>query len=246
MKYKIEDIRKECEDRKWKLLSDKYTNLDTELEMICPEEHRVYLTYRKWRAYHDCPICRNNPLKNTEMKIIAKPAAKKRVLAFDQATNISGWAVFDDKELVQCGKFQTSQATAAEKIEATRQWIGSMIDMWQPDRVAIEDIQLQQFGAKDSDNIEGVTTYKTLAHLQGVLINYFYNNNIKYDIIHTATWRSHCGVRGKSRADKKKSAQLIVKEKWDTYVSQDEADAILIGYYEADRNVKNNTMMSWG
>jgi len=245
MKFKIEDIKKEVESKNWKLLSEEYHNLDTELEMICPENHRVYITYRKWRAYHDCPICRNNPLKTSEMKIVAKKKGVKRILAFDQATNISGWAVFDGKELIQCGKMAMNYATSVEKIEGMRQWIASMIEMWNPDRVAIEDIQLQQFGPKSSNNIEGVTTYKTLAHLQGVILNYFFINNIQYDIIHTATWRKFCGVKGKTRSDKKKSAQLLVKDWYDIYVSQDEADAICIGKYEAELNFKNNVMVEW-
>lgn len=244
-KFKIEDIKKEMEERNWKLLSEKYINLDTELEMICPENHKVYLTYRKWRVYHECPICRKNPLKSSEMKVVPKKSGSTRILAFDQATGISGWSVFDDKELIQCGTFKTNQATSAERIEAVRQWVASMIEMWQPDRVAIEDIQLQQFGAKNGDNIEGVTTYKVLAHLQGVLINFFFINNIKYDIIHAATWRSYCEIKGRTRSDKKRSAQLLIKEWYDASVSQDEADAICIGKYEAERNFNNNTMIEW-
>lgn len=245
MKFKIEDIRKELEDRGWKLLSEQYHNLDTELEMICPENHKVYLTYRKWRVYHECPVCSKNPLKSSEMKVIPRKSGTTRILALDQATNISGWAVFDDKELVQCGTFQSNQATAVEKIETVRQWVASMVEMWQPDRIAIEDIQLQQFGSKTGDNKEGVTTFKTLAHLQGVLINFFYINNLKYDIIHSATWRAYCDVKGRTRTDKKRSAQLLIKEWYDATVSQDEADAICIGKYEAEQNFHNNVMIEW-
>lgn len=244
-KFKIEDIRKEFEDRGWKLLSEKYTNLDTELEMICPEGHQVYSTYRKWRVYHECPICRDNPLKMTEMKIIPKKPDAIRVLALDQATGISGWAVFDDKKLVQCGVYQTTKATAIEKIETVRQWVVSMVEMWNPTIVVIEDIQLQQFGDQKGNNIEGVTTFKTLAHLQGVILNYFHVNKIKFDVIHSATWRSFCGVKGRTRSDKKRSAQLLVKKWYDAQVSQDEADAICLGKYEAERNFQNHNMIEW-
>lgn len=244
-KFRIEDIRKELEDRNWKLLSEQYKNLDTELEMICPENHKVYLTYRKWRVYHECPVCSKNPLKSSEMKVIPKKSGTKRILAFDQSTSISGWAIFDDKELIQSGIFQATAATAIERIEAIRQWIISMIEMWQPEKVVIEDIQLQQFGPKNANNIEGVTTYKTLAHLQGVLLNLFYINNIKYDIIHVSKWRTYCEIKGRTRADQKRSAQLKVKEWYDITVTQDEADAICIGKYEAEKNYKQNEMIEW-
>jgi hypothetical protein len=105
-----------------------------------------------------------------------------------------------------------------------------MISSWRADRVVIEDIQLQNFEEENLNTI-GVTTFKALAHLQGVLIDLFYENKISYKIAHTGTWRKHIGVKGKSRTDKKKSAQLIVKELYQRDVSQDEADAICIGRY---------------
>jgi hypothetical protein len=59
----------------------------------------------------------------------------------------------------------------------------------------------------------------------------FFENKIPYKVAHTGTWRKHNGIKGKSRADKKKSAQLLVKEIYQKEVSQDEADAICIGRY---------------
>lgn len=42
------------------------------------------------------------------------------------------------------------------------------------------------------------------------------------------------GVKGRARADRKRSAQLIIKEKYDVQVTDDEADAVLIGQYAVD------------
>ena len=96
MKYNIIDIKKEFEDKNWKLLSEEYKNLETEMEMLCPEGHRVFSTYKKWRTTHECPICKSNPLKNTQVKVVPKKDNIKRTLAFDQATATSGYAVFDE------------------------------------------------------------------------------------------------------------------------------------------------------
>ena len=41
--------------------------------------------------------------------------------------------------------------------------------------------------------------------------------------------KSSCGVTGKNRSDQKRSAQLRVKALYNIDVTQDEADAILIG-----------------
>ena len=248
MKFKIEDIKKEFENKKWQLLSEEYKNLNTELEAYCPEGHKVYVTYKKWRIYHECPICKANPLKKVvDMVVFPKQNNSTRVLALDQATQVSGWAVFDNEKLIQYGTFSATEATSTERIEAVRQWVASMIELWQPDHVAIEDIHMQSFGGKDKKdyNNESVTTFKALAHLQGVLINYFYINNIKYNIVHSAKWREFCQIKGVHRADKKRSAQLKIKDWYDVSVTQDEADAICIGKFEAERNLKNTVLLEW-
>jgi hypothetical protein len=54
---------------------------------------------------------------------------------------------------------------------------------------------------------------------------------MEYKLAHTGTWRKYCGIKGKSRAEKKKSAQLLVQDFYSKRVTQDEADAICIGRY---------------
>ena len=114
-----------------------------------------------------------------------------------------------------------------------------MIQSYNPDLIVFEDIQLQKF-----DGGEQVLTYKKLAHLQGVLENYCYENGFIFKVVPPATWRAHNQVKGKTRSDKKKSAQLIVKDLYDINCSTDEADAILIGKWAAhDR--RNNQMITF-
>ena len=44
----------------------------------------------------------------------------------------------------------------------------------------------------------------------------------------------HCGVKGKSRPDKKRSMQRLVKEWFGLNPTEDECDAIGIGKYFSD------------
>jgi hypothetical protein len=62
-------------------------------------------------------------------------------------------------------------------------------------------------------------------------MNLFYELNIPCYIAPTNTWRAACKVKGRTRADKKKSMKLLVKEWFDVTVSEDEADAVGIGKY---------------
>ena len=120
-----------------------------------------------------------------------------------------------------------------------------MIENWRIDRVAIEDIQLQKFAGKNGHVESAVTTYKVLAQLQGALLVTCFEYNIPCSVIHTATWRAHCKITAKSRADQKRAAQLFVLKKFGKNVTQDEADAICIGLYIAEKYLRNNEMIDF-
>lgn len=90
----------------------------------------------------------------------------------------------------------------------------------------------------------GVTTFATLARLQGILMSLLEEMEVQYTICHTATWRNFCQVKGKTRADKKKSMQLKVKEWYDITVNNDCADAIGIGHYAVNKT-KKPKIESW-
>jgi Holliday junction resolvasome RuvABC endonuclease subunit len=116
-----------------------------------------------------------------------------------------------------------------------------MVESWQPDLIGLEDIQFQKF----NNQMVGVTTYKTLAHLQGVLMEVCFENDWNYQICAPATWRAHNKVKGKSRVDKKKSMQKLIKEWFDITVNEDESDAIGIGKYLAETKQGSVIVYNW-
>ena len=59
-KIRIDDIRKAAIEHNWKLISEEYKNLDTDLVFECEEGHRVYLPYKKVRDKWECPLCKKN------------------------------------------------------------------------------------------------------------------------------------------------------------------------------------------
>ena len=91
----------------------------------------------------------------------------------------------------------------------------------------------------------GVTVFETLARLQGILMETAYENGISFHICPTNTWRAHCGVKGKTRSDKKRSMQLLAKNWYDITLADDEADAIGIGKYLSDTVGKEIVTESW-
>lgn len=244
-KIKIEQIVEESFFHNWKLISKEYINLNTQMEWECPNGHIVYAPYKKIRDSYKCPFCEKEEKEGQHIEIQPKTKGTTRVLALDQATQISGWAIYDDKDLVAYGKIDFTQTNVFERISKIRQWLINMITNWQIDRVALEDIQLQKFTKSNGREGEAVTTYKTLAQLQGTLAVTIFEQKIDAILVSPATWRSHCKIKAKSRADQKRAAQLLVQQKFGQNVTQDEADAICIGLYIVERYLKNNEIIDF-
>lgn len=247
-KISLDEIREDLKSCGWQLISSTYKNLDSELIVECPEGHKVYSCWKKLRVKKECPVCKQNLFKEQTTKIIPKKKDIYRVLALDQATYISGFSIYDDKKLIRYGVFETNLDSEISRDDAIRKWLISMITNWRPDLVAIEDIQMQQLGGKQvygSDNVVGIQTFKTLAHLQGILMETCYEMGIDFILCPTPTWRAHCQVKGRARADKKRSLQLLVKEWFDVSVTEDEADAIGIGKYASETHTRKIEWQNW-
>ena len=240
-RIKLEDIQKEAKEKGWAVRSLEYKNLDTEMIWECPEGHKVYLPYKKVRDKWECPTCKLNNFKVEKIEYIPKKKGVKRVLGLDQATHISGFSIFDNGELVSHGVLEVFEDDEIERDNHIKQWLISVVENQRIDIVGLEDIQLQQFNNKNV----GVTTYKILARLQGILMECCYELGVECVVCPPATWRAHCKVRGRTKTDKKKSMQLIVKDLFDISVSNDEADAIGIGKYIAETRKKEKEIFNW-
>lgn len=236
-KITFDQVKEEIEKSGWELLSTTYTNLKTDLEIKCPEGHLNYVSFGKFRGgTYVCPICKQNQYYHSDN--IAVKKGGYRILAFDQASITSGWSVFDDQELVKYGKWTSDGTSSTDRISKTKYWFASMIQTWNPDEVVLEDIQLQKSGKEEGE--QNVQVFKKLAHLQGVLKNYLYEMGYDYKVVPPATWRALSQIKGKSRTEKKKSAQMKVKKLYDISITQDEADAILIGRWAANEHKQND------
>ena len=236
----LETINEELAQYGWKCVSTEYKNLDTNLTFECEEGHQVYAPWKKIRTKRDCPVCKNNEFKKIVATVPQKPKGVKRILAIDQATHVCGWSIFDGTSLVRYGTFRTELKDEIARSSTIKNWMLSMISNWNPDVVALEGIQFQEEG---NGQKMGVTVFQALARLQGILMEACYSLKVEHIICPTNTWRHHCGVKGRSRTDKKRSMQLIAKKKYDITLTDDEADAIGIGIYASDLN--NIQVVNW-
>lgn len=233
----IDEIRNSLSADGWELISETYQNLDSNLELRCSKGHTVIAPWKKIRETRICPTCMRERLKTKEFKNTKKKAGDYRILALDQATHVSGYAIFNNKNLIDFGAFETTQGTDIERSVQVKQWMISLIDQFEIDFVGLEGIQYQ--------SAAGVTTFETLARLQGILAATCVEEKTPYKIVPTNTWRSHCGVKGKTRPDRKRSMQRLVKDWFSLQPSEDECDAIGIGKYFSDTMTPKVEIVDW-
>ena len=155
-----------------------------------------------------------------------------RVLALDQASRTSGWAVYDNGKLFKYGKFSATHTDVGDRLYYIRKQIIKLIDEFNIDEVIFEDIQLQD------NKINNVATFKALAEVFGVVYELLVELKIPREAVLSTVWKSKLGIKGYDRSAQKKAAQQWVKETYGVSPTQDECDAICIGHYYITNRVE--------
>lgn len=146
------------------------------------------------------------------------------ILALDQSSRVSGYAVFKNNQLIMSGTFSVTDDSIPSRLVKIRTKVKDLINQYNIDKIILEDIQLQT-------QTNNVTTYKALAEVLGVLEELSAELGIPHETIFSTSWKAGLNIKGRDRATQKKNAQLFVSENYNLKVSQDESDAICIGTY---------------
>ena len=150
------------------------------------------------------------------------------VLSLDQSTTATGWALFRNGKIEDYGIYKPSGARD-QRIEKTRTWVKEKIEtLFEEENIemhlVLEDIQMQ-------GNVE---TFKSLAHLQGVLINLGFQKLQEKEITesveyYSSAWKSTCNIKGRKRKEQKENAQKHVLVTYGIKAPEDVCDAICLG-----------------
>lgn len=144
------------------------------------------------------------------------------ILALDQSSRITGYAVFINNQLAASGTFTVIDDYIPDRLVKIRNKVIGLIEQYNIDKVLLEDIQMQT-------QVNNVSTHKILAEVLGVLEELCAERKIPHELIHSSSWKSGLNIKGRDRATQKRNAQAYVEEKYKLKVSQDESDAICIG-----------------
>lgn len=154
------------------------------------------------------------------------------ILCLDQASKTSGYSIFDmdTSQLVAYGHFTFEDQSLEVRLVKIREAVKDLILDYGPSKVYLEDIQYQT-------NVgSGVTTYKALAEVIGVVSELVTEMGIPCELVHSQSWKSTCGIKGRARAEQKKNAQQFVEHTYGVKATSDECDSICIGTHALKKN----------
>ena len=197
-----------------------YKNLDSSIVVQCEHGHKFETTLSFMRrASFECPLCSEsiNFINPTSVP----PKIGRRIIAFDQATENFGLSIFDNNQLVFYSLYTFSGTLAVRLVKITKFIRDIVLKYWQPDFIIFEDIQYEH----------NILTFKILAELIGIVTELCEENNVEYQIVSPNVWRRYAGTAGKTRKEEKILSVAKVKERYNINVTDDVAEAILIGQY---------------
>ena len=147
----------------------------------------------------------------------------KILIALDESTTCTGYAVFNDSELIKHGLFALKSKDVLERVSYIMEEIEKLIKTYKPDNMVIEDVQITMNAA----------TAKSLLGLQFMIEVYAHRNNISCKTYRTTKWRKILELSNSKSLDRKAKKQETidyVKNKYGIDVlKDDESDAIAIG-----------------
>lgn len=149
-----------------------------------------------------------------------------RLLALDQASRVTGVAIFDDDKLVKYGTFEIkSNQELGKRLTQFLENLDKLYAAYHFDAVAYEDIQLQM------GNVE---TYKKLSYIQAMILFWCEKHEKNLYCLSPSHWRKILKDKygmswGRKRAEQKQTAIDFIQEHYKKEVDSDTADAICIG-----------------
>lgn len=141
-----------------------------------------------------------------------------KLIAFDQSTTATGWAVLDYKtaDIVAYGVLQPKGETNIRIREMVKGCLG-LCDKHKPSFVFMEGVQYQK----------NAVVFQILAKMAGTLEICLEEKGYFVNVVKASEWRKRVGIKNRKRAEVKKEAIQMVEDIYGIQASEDEAEAIL-------------------
>ena len=160
-----------------------------------------------------------------------------KLLALDQSSQVTGYTILDNGKIVKVSHFECT-GDLGDRLVKFRNKVISLIDEYNIDEIAFEDIQLQDVnGSKET----GIKTFKVLAEVFGIMHELCSELKIPYTAILPIKWKAHFKIAGKGRSQEKKMAQAYVLNNYNIKCTEDEPDSLCIALY----HFANSNVFDW-
>lgn len=167
-----------------------------------------------------------------------------KILALDLSTKSSGWAYFEEGELIDHGCITSASTDLIKRIYKMKDGIAEILTKYPVNKIIVEEVR-----PEGGYGVGNTKTHRALMWLQAATAFLLYEKfpNINIDYIYPSSWRATLGIkngRGIKRTTLKEADIQFVKDKYNIEVNDDEADAICIGlaqYKQQDDNEINWT-----
>lgn len=150
-----------------------------------------------------------------------------KLLALDISTRSTGWAVFENKKLIDYGCITSSSTNLIKRIHIITDGIKEILNKYTINKIIVEEVR-PELGTQN------IKTHRALLWVQGYIAIMAYDNfKLELEYLYPSEWRKVCGIKtgsGVRRESLKPQDIAFVKEKYNIDVNDDIADAIGIGY----------------
>ena len=217
--------------------SSQYSTVSSVMDLLCKKGHSLRGSLHDVRKVSFvCSECQKEKYGGQIGELAEKRGL--RIVSIDAATENLGLALFEDARLVAYQLAQVSgKHTLIQRLSMIRTFIEDFaFGTWNADYLVLENIQFQQYKGTDGHkNVQYYMAFKSLAMLQGVLLEVAESNKVEHTLIPVNKWRSQFGISSSNRSTAKKQAIETVKKLYSIDTNDDVAEAILMGAWASDQ-----------
>lgn len=153
-----------------------------------------------------------------------------KILGLDTSTSATGFAILNEKKIIESGVIKPSKKDdAIKRIIYIEKEIMRLSDKYRPQIIVIEEMV----------TFRNANSLRVLIALIYHLVIEFTKKGIKVCLVRPSVWRKTCGIKGRVRSEYKINAIKYIKEKYNKEVSDDEADAICIAEFGKNLEVEH-------
>ena len=155
-----------------------------------------------------------------------------KILAFDQAANITGWSLWEDGKPIKWGIItpQPKNLKEGKRLSSLRTQFSTVIHESGASTVLLEDpVGSQENSYKRPEN--NWKTVQILSQVQGVLLQLIDEYNKKAVIVSPSTWQNTCGIHKRDRESRKAGAVEFIKKTYNINAEQDVIDSLCIAHH---------------